>query len=241
LTQLDASIRIERIDSFCHRQSAFSVYSANRAGIRSLARIWSIDLKECRIRVNAISPGIIPTPGYNTSLGMSQEQIDQFVQNSFGNIPLALPGTAGEIAKAILFLASDDASDVTGIELFVNDGSGQMTGVTRTEDRMQSADKITLVVHFRVEQSAKQEFIAKLQDVFAQIVNEETFVEASLVQDMRDPQSILNYEVWNESPESFTKNQMSKAYRAEFEKMIVDLRIERTPVWYSTIAEWMRN
>jgi quinol monooxygenase YgiN len=101
-------------------------------------------------------------------------------------------------------------------------------------------DRITLIVRFRIEESTKQEFIVKLQDVFAHIVNEKTFVEASLVQDMRDPQSILNYEVWNESPESFMKNQMSKAYRTEFEKMIVDLKIDRTPAWYSTIAEWKR-
>jgi quinol monooxygenase YgiN len=116
-----------------------------------------------------------------------------------------------------------------------------MTGRRANGGGMQSADKITLVVHFRIEESAKQEFIAKLRDVFAQIVNEETFVEASLIQDMRDPRSILNYEVWNESPESFMKNQMSKAYRAEFEKMIVDLKIDRTPAWYSTIAEWKRT
>jgi quinol monooxygenase YgiN len=101
-------------------------------------------------------------------------------------------------------------------------------------------DRITLIVRFRIEESTKQEFIAKLQDVFAHIVNEKTFVEASLVQDMRDPQSILNYEVWNESPESFMKTQMSRAYRTEFEKMIVDLKIDRTPAWYSTIAEWKR-
>jgi quinol monooxygenase YgiN len=101
-------------------------------------------------------------------------------------------------------------------------------------------DKITLVVHFHMEESAKREFVTKMRDIFANIVNEETFVEASLVQDMRDPESILNYEVWNESPESFMKNQMSKAYRAEFEKMIVDLKIDRTPAWYSTIAEWKR-
>jgi len=50
----------------------------------------------------------------------------------------------------------------------------------------------------------------------------------------------LIYEVWNESPESFMKNQMSRAYRVAFEKMIVDLRIDRTPAWYSTIAEWTR-
>jgi quinol monooxygenase YgiN len=105
---------------------------------------------------------------------------------------------------------------------------------------MAVSDKIALVVRFRVEESAKQEFTAKMQDIFAHIVKEETFVEASLVQDMRDPESILNYEVWNESPESFMKNQMSKAYRAKFEKMIVDLKIDRTAAWYSTIAEWTR-
>jgi quinol monooxygenase YgiN len=105
---------------------------------------------------------------------------------------------------------------------------------------MAVSDKITLVVRFGIEESVKQEFTAKLQDVFAHIVKQETFVEASLVQDMRDPRSILNYEVWNESPESFMKNQMSKAYRAEFEKMILDLKIDRTPAWYSAIAQWKR-
>jgi quinol monooxygenase YgiN len=100
------------------------------------------------------------------------------------------------------------------------------------------SDKITLVVRFRMEESAKREFTAKMQNIFAHIVTEETFVQASLLQDMRDPQNILIYEVWNESPESFMKIQMSRAYRAEFEKMIVDLRIDRTPAWYSTLAEW---
>lgn len=102
------------------------------------------------------------------------------------------------------------------------------------------SDKITLVVRFRMDGSSKQQFIAKLQDVFTHIVQEATFVEATLIQDMRDPDVILNYEVWNESPESFMKNQMSKAYRAEFEKMIVDLKIDRSPAWYSTIAEWKK-
>jgi quinol monooxygenase YgiN len=102
------------------------------------------------------------------------------------------------------------------------------------------SDKITLVVRFRMEESAKQEFTAKMENIFAHIVTEETFVEASLVQDMRNPHNILIYEVWNESPESFMKSQMSRAYRAAFEKMIVDLRIDRTSAWYSTIAEWTR-
>jgi quinol monooxygenase YgiN len=103
------------------------------------------------------------------------------------------------------------------------------------------SDKIILIVRFRMDKSAKQEFVAKLQDVFTHIVREETFVEASLVQDMRDPESILIYEVWNESPESFMKIQMSRPYRAEYEKMIVDLRIERIPAWYSTIADWKKG
>lgn len=67
-------------------------------------------------------------------------------------------------------------------------------------------DRITLVVRFRIHESAKQEFVTRLRQVFTHIVKEETFVEASLVQDMRDADSILNREVWNESPESFMKN-----------------------------------
>jgi quinol monooxygenase YgiN len=102
------------------------------------------------------------------------------------------------------------------------------------------SDEITLVVRFRMDEHAKQEFTAKMRDIFAHIVTEEKFVKASLVQDMRDPASILICEVWNESPDSFMKNQMSRAYRAVFEKMIVDLRIDRTPTWYSSIAEWTK-
>jgi NAD(P)-dependent dehydrogenase (short-subunit alcohol dehydrogenase family) len=105
---------------------AFSVYSATKAAVRSFARTWSVDLKERGIRVNAISPGIIPTPGYNTSLGMTKEQVGQFVQNSIDDIPLGRPGTADEVAKAVLFLASDDSSYVTGIELFVDGGLAQI-------------------------------------------------------------------------------------------------------------------
>jgi quinol monooxygenase YgiN len=102
------------------------------------------------------------------------------------------------------------------------------------------SNKITLVVRFRMEESVKEQFVAKLRDIFTHIVKEETFVEASLIQDARDPEIILNYEVWNESPESFMKDQMSKGYRAEFEKMIVDLKIDRSPAWYSTIANWKK-
>lgn len=105
---------------------AFSVYSATKAAVRSFARTWSVDLRERRIRVNAISPGVIPTPGYNTSLGMSDQQVDQFVQNSIGAIPLGRAGTAKEIAKAVTFLACGDSSYITGIELFVDGGLAQI-------------------------------------------------------------------------------------------------------------------
>jgi NAD(P)-dependent dehydrogenase (short-subunit alcohol dehydrogenase family) len=105
---------------------ALSVYSATKAAVRSFARTWSVDLKERKIRVNAISPGIVPTPGYNTSLGMTDEQVDQYVQSSIGNIPLGRAGTTDEIAKAVSFLASDDSSYVTGIELFVDGGLAQI-------------------------------------------------------------------------------------------------------------------
>ena len=105
---------------------AFSVYSATKAAVRSFARTWSVDLKEQQIRVNAISPGVIPTPGYTTSLGMTQQQVDQFVQSQIGNIPLGRPGTTDEIAKAVLFLACDDSSYVNGIELFVDGGLAQI-------------------------------------------------------------------------------------------------------------------
>jgi NAD(P)-dependent dehydrogenase (short-subunit alcohol dehydrogenase family) len=105
---------------------SFSVYSATKAAVRSFARTWCVDLKDGKIRVNAISPGVVPTPGYNTSLGMTQEQVDQFVQSSISGIPLGRPGTTDEIAKAVLFLASDDSSYVNGIELFVDGGLAQI-------------------------------------------------------------------------------------------------------------------
>jgi NAD(P)-dependent dehydrogenase (short-subunit alcohol dehydrogenase family) len=106
--------------------AAFSVYSATKAAVRSFARTWAVDLKERKIRVNAISPGIVPTPGYNTSLGLTNEQVDEFVQSSLGNIPMGRAGTTDEIAKAVLFLVSDDSSYVNGIELFVDGGLAQI-------------------------------------------------------------------------------------------------------------------
>ncbi|MEH2411695.1 SDR family oxidoreductase [Nostoc sp.] len=104
---------------------AFSVYSATKAAVRSFARNWTLDLKERKIRVNAISPGVIPTPGYNL-LGLSDQQVQEFVTSQASTIPLGRVGTPDEIAKAVVFLASDDSSFVNGIELFVDGGMAQI-------------------------------------------------------------------------------------------------------------------
>ena len=104
---------------------AFSVYSATKAAVRSFARNWILDLKERQIRVNAISPGVIPTPAYD-HLGLNDEQLQEFVTSQANTIPLGRVGTPDEIAKAVVFLASDDSSFVNGIELFVDGGMAQI-------------------------------------------------------------------------------------------------------------------
>ena len=104
---------------------AASVYSATKAAVRSFARCWTVDLKARKIRVNAISPGPIETPGYD-NLGLSEQQIEEFKKNIVATVPLGRMGSADEIAKAALFLASDDSSYVTGIELFVDGGMAQI-------------------------------------------------------------------------------------------------------------------
>jgi NAD(P)-dependent dehydrogenase (short-subunit alcohol dehydrogenase family) len=105
--------------------SSNSVYSATKAAVRSFARTWTTDLKGRRIRVNAISPGSIDTPGLNDLLASSEtgEQRRKMISNS---VPLGRFGTPDEIAKAVVFLASDDSSYVTGAELFVDGGFAQV-------------------------------------------------------------------------------------------------------------------
>jgi len=102
-----------------------SVYSATKAAVRSFARTWTTDLKARRIRVNAISPGTIETPGLDNLLSSSDvgEQRRKMIA---GAVPLGRFGTPEEIAKAVTFLASDDASFITGIELFVDGGLAQI-------------------------------------------------------------------------------------------------------------------
>jgi NAD(P)-dependent dehydrogenase (short-subunit alcohol dehydrogenase family) len=105
--------------------SAISVYSATKAAVRSFARTWTTDLRDRRIRVNAVSPGSIDTPGLSGLLASSStgEQRKKTISNS---IPLGRFGMPDEIAKAVVFLASDDSSYITGTELFVDGGFAQI-------------------------------------------------------------------------------------------------------------------
>ena len=97
----------------------FGVYSATKAALRSFVRTWTLELKERKIRANVLSPGTIDTPILS---GLPAEAIKQFV----AAIPMGRMGTSDEIAKTAVFLASDDSSFITGIELFVDGGMAQV-------------------------------------------------------------------------------------------------------------------
>ena len=104
---------------------ASSVYSATKAAVRSFARTWTTDLKARRIRVDAVSPGPIDTPGTARSGGVGGSGPGAHEGNRRQRPPRSI-GTPDEIAKAVVFLASDDASYVTGTELFVDGGFAQV-------------------------------------------------------------------------------------------------------------------
>jgi len=98
---------------------AFGVYGATKAALRSFVRTWTSDLKDRHIRSNVVSPGPTDTPIVD---GQPEDAIARIVST----IPMGRMGEPDEIAKAALFLASDDSSFVTGIELFVDGGRGQV-------------------------------------------------------------------------------------------------------------------
>jgi NAD(P)-dependent dehydrogenase (short-subunit alcohol dehydrogenase family) len=99
-----------------------SVYSATKAAVRNFARGWTADLKGTGIRVNVVSPGPIDTPGTRALGGGTTEVLDRLAPQ----IPLERVGQGSEIAKAALFLASDDSSFVSGFDLMVDGGLGQI-------------------------------------------------------------------------------------------------------------------
>lgn len=104
---------------------AFGVYSATKAALRSFARTWTNELKTRQIRVNVVSPGPIDTPGVN-GLAQTEEQAQQIKAGLVSQVPLGRMGEADEIAKVVVFLASDDASFVAGVELFADGGMVQV-------------------------------------------------------------------------------------------------------------------
>jgi NAD(P)-dependent dehydrogenase (short-subunit alcohol dehydrogenase family) len=105
--------------------AAYSVYSASKAAVRSFARTWTYDLRKRKIRVNAVSPGGIETPVID-NLTATEEQRQQLRERMIAPVPLGRLGTADEVANAVLFLASDESSYITGIELFVDGGMAQI-------------------------------------------------------------------------------------------------------------------
>ena len=105
--------------------SSNSVYSATKAALRSFARTWTTDLKTRHIRVNAVSPGPIDTPGLSNLVASSAAGAER-LKSIPATVPLGRLGKPDEIAKAIVFLASDDSSFVTGTELFVDGGFAQV-------------------------------------------------------------------------------------------------------------------
>lgn len=105
---------------------AFSVYAASKAAVRAFARNWILDLKGRDIRVNTLSPGPIRTPGLVELVGNDADQQQGFLDHLATLIPMGRVGEPDEIAKAAVFLASDDASFVNGIELFVDGGQRQI-------------------------------------------------------------------------------------------------------------------
>jgi len=105
---------------------AFGVYAATKAALRSFVRTWASDLKGRDIRVNVVAPGTVVTPAYKSELGLSDEQIAQFSAQVAEITPLGRTGKPDEVAKAVSFLASDDASYITGVELFVDGGQAQI-------------------------------------------------------------------------------------------------------------------
>ena len=104
----------------------FGLYAATKAAVRSFARSWTTDLKKRHIRVNAVSPGVIPTEGYEVVQGMSAADVQAYANHISGEIPLGRVGSSEELGNAVVFLASDLSSYVTGIELTVDGGMTQV-------------------------------------------------------------------------------------------------------------------
>jgi len=106
--------------------AAFSVYSASKAAVRAFARSWILDLKDRNVRINTLSPGATKTPGLVGLAGPDAAQQQGLLDYLASQVPMGRVGEPEEIAAAALFLASDDASFVNGVELFADGGQAQI-------------------------------------------------------------------------------------------------------------------
>lgn len=104
----------------------FSAYAASKAAVRNFARGWTLELKDRKIRVNCMSPGAIDTPALATTTGLTAEQAKQAAEQFTTQIPMGRRGMPEEIAAAVVFLASDESSYITGADLPVDGGMAQV-------------------------------------------------------------------------------------------------------------------
>jgi len=104
----------------------FTAYAASKAAVRNFARGWTMELKDRKIHVNCMSPGAIDTPALATTTGLTAEQAEQAVAQFTLQIPLGRRGKPEEIAAAVVFLASDESSYITGVDLAVDGGMAQV-------------------------------------------------------------------------------------------------------------------
>jgi NAD(P)-dependent dehydrogenase (short-subunit alcohol dehydrogenase family) len=104
----------------------YTAYAATKAAVVGMARVWTTELKTRNIRVNVISPGAIPTEGYETVQGMTPEQVRDFAEKCATEIPVGRVGRAEEIGDAVVFLASDASTFIDGINLVVDGGQTQV-------------------------------------------------------------------------------------------------------------------
>ncbi|CAN5302644.1 SDR family oxidoreductase [soil metagenome] len=104
----------------------FSAYAASKAAVRSFSRAWTLELKDRKIRVNTMSPGPIETPALATTTGLTPEQAEQAAAQFAEQVPMGRRGQPEEIAAAVSFLASDESSYITGVDLAVDGGLAQV-------------------------------------------------------------------------------------------------------------------
>jgi NAD(P)-dependent dehydrogenase (short-subunit alcohol dehydrogenase family) len=106
--------------------AGFTAYAASKAAVRNFARGWTMELKDRNIRVNCMSPGAIETPALATTTGLTAEQAEQAVAQFTSQIPMGRRGKPEEIAAVVVFLASDESSYITGVDLAVDGGMAQI-------------------------------------------------------------------------------------------------------------------